>query len=487
MHLDLSSRLALRYGSRIALTDASRGVSRTFAELDQRARSAAVRLSEQGVRAGDRVSVLSGPDVEMVSLLFGATKLGATVVPHNLRLTPSELTEELGVIRPKLLVRGRSVPHDLESVSWESRPATALDELTRPDPALPHRPHELPDWETPALILFTGGSTGRPKAALLSLREVFMNATTTAEGWKLTGDDSTVSVFPMFHTGGWNVLLLPLLLVGGRTVFYDRFDPVEVLRLVDAERLTILGGVPSMFIELVGRPEFARASLKSLRFAKSGGGNSPPAVVNAFRERGIPFYQGYGLTEAGPNLLYSTEEDLARPGTIGRPNLLAEMRLVDEHGNDADVGELWVGGPLLFSGYLNNPEASAAAMAGPYVRTGDVLRRDADGFYYFVGRTKLMYKSGGENVYIAEVEQVLESHASVVEAAVIGVPDPKWGEVGRAFVVERTPTVDDDLRHYLRERLAAFKVPKSFVRVREIPHTRAGKKDYPRLVREGGS
>jgi fatty-acyl-CoA synthase len=484
MRLDFSARLARRYGSRVALTDASRGGSITFEDLDRRAVSAGARLREIGVRAGDRISVLSGPDVEMVALLFGALKIGATLVPHNLRLTPSELAADLGRLRPNLLVRGRLVPAELESVPLEGRPSASLEELNRPaaSPAAPW--NELPDWEAPALILFTGGSTGRPKGAVLSLRALVMNALTTVEGWKLTADDSTITVFPMFHTGGWNVLLLPLLIVGGRTVFFDRFDPVEVLRLVDAEKATILGGVPSMFIDMVGRPEFARASLASLRFAKSGGGNSPPAVVDAFRAKGIPFYQGYGLTEAGPNLLYSTKEDLSHPGTIGRTNLLADMRLVDERGNESDLGELLVGGPILFSGYLDDPAATTAAMSGSYVRTGDVLRRDVEGFYYFVGRTKLMYKSGGENVYIAEVEQALETHPSIVEAAVIGVPDPKWGEVGRAYLVEKAPITDDDLRRYLRERLAGYKVPKSFVRVTEVPHTRAGKKDYP-LLREG--
>ncbi len=487
MRLDLSARLAQRYGSRVALTDATRGGAISFEALDRRAASSAERLRNLGVRPGDRISVLSGPDVEMVALLFGTLKVGATLVPHNLRLSPTELRTDVERIRPSLLVRGGAIPADLGAVTLEGRPSASLDELTRPDTSAPSRAVDLPDWEAPALVLFTGGSTGRPKGAVLSLRALFMNALATVEGWKLTADDSTVTVFPMFHTGGWNVLLLPLLIAGGRTVFYERFDAVEVLRLVDQEHTTILGGVPAMFIDMIGRPEFARASLRSLRFAKSGGGNSPPPVVNAFRARGIPFYQGYGLTEAGPNLLYSTEEDLSRPGTIGRTNLLVEMRLVDDRGNDRDVGELLVGGPILFSGYLDNPEATAEARSGPYVRTGDVLRRDADGFYYFVGRTKLMYKSGGENVFFAEVEAAIESHPSIVESAVIGVPDPKWGEVGCAFLVERSPVADDDLRKHLRERLAAYKVPKSFVRLKEVPHTRAGKKDYPLLAREGGS
>ena len=484
MRLDVSARLAARYGTRVALTESTHGRSLSYAELDRRANGAAEWLRTHGIGPGDRVSVLASPDPDFVVLFFGTLKRGATLIPHNLRLSAAEITEELGRVHPALLVRGRITPPS-PAVSVSGLPTATLETVTHHDaPAAPEGP--LPDWETPALVLFTGGSTGRPKGAVLSLRAILSNATTTADGWQLRPDDSTILVFPMFHTGGWNVLLLPLMVVGGRSIFLERFDPVDVLRRVDAEKVTILGGVPSMFIDLVGRPEFADASLASLRFAKSGGGNSPEAVVTAFRDRGIPFYQGYGLTEAGPNLLYSTPEDLARPGSIGRPNLLADLKLVDEHGRPANEGELLVSGPLLFSGYLDDPAASAAAMSGEYVRTGDVLRRDADGFYYFVGRTKLMFKSGGENVYFAEVELALESHPAVAEAAVVGVPDARWGEVGCAFVRCTKPVTEPDLVTFLRGRLAHYKVPRRYLFRAEIPRTPAGKKDYPRLRQEVG-
>jgi len=486
VRLDLSARLAARHGSRVALTDVARDATLTFAELEERAAGAAGRLRERGVRRGDRLSVLSGPDMNVVILFFGALKVGAALVPHNLRLAAPELADEVGRVHSAMIVRGRGTFPEIPTTVLAGHRRVSLDELTQPGGTPSKRPEEPTDWEIPALVLFTGGSTGRPKGAVLSLRAVLSNALTTVEGWKLQGDDSTILVFPMFHTGGWNVLLLPLLISGGRSIILERFEPVEILRRIDAEKVTILGGVPSMFIDLVGRPEFARASLASLRFAKSGGGNSPPAVVNAFRERGIPFYQGYGLTEAGPNLLYSTTEDLSRPGTIGRPNLLADMKLVDEQGHDRDVGELLVSGPVLFSGYLDDPAATATAMSGEYVRTGDVLRRDVDGFYYFVGRTKLMFKSGGENVYIAEVEEALESHPAVAEAAVIGIPDARWGEVGCAFVRRATPVGEEEVVTFLRAHLAHFKVPRRFVWRDEIPRTPAGKKDYPRLRREVG-
>ena len=484
MRLDFSARLAARHGDRVALTDLTRGTSLTFSALEQRALLTAERLRERGIRPGDRLSLLSSPDMHLVPLFFGALKVGATLIPHNLRLSGPELEDELGRVRPSLIVRGRGAAADPSAGGTAGIPRVSLDELTRDGEPSRSGADEPPDWESPALVLFTGGSTGRPKGAVLSLRALVSNALTTVEGWQLRGDDSTILVFPMFHTGGWNVLLLPLLISGGRSIFLERFDPVELLRRIDEEKVTILGGVPSMFLDLISRPEFARASLASLRFAKSGGGNSPPPVVNAFRARGIPFYQGYGLTEAGPNLLYSTPDDLSRPETIGRTNLLADMRLVDEEGHDRDVGELLVSGPVLFSGYLDDPAASAAAMSGSYVRTGDVLRRDADGYYYFVGRTKLMFKSGGENVYFAEVEAALESHPAVAEAAVIGIPDPRWGEVGCAFVRRSAAVEEEEVVAFLRARLAHFKVPRRYIWRDEIPRTPAGKKDYPRLRHE---
>jgi fatty-acyl-CoA synthase len=485
MRLDLSARLAARHGDRVALTDATRDTSLSYAELDRRAACTAERLHERGIGTGDRLSVIASPSPDFVVLFLGATKLGATLIPHNLRLPEAELTDELRRVHPTLLIHGRVAPPAPAPISLPGLATASLEALTRPGPPPPSR-GPPPDWESPALVLFTGGSTGRPKGAVLSLREVLSNALTTADGWQLRPEDSTILVFPMFHTGGWNVLLLPLMVVGGRSIFLERFEPVELLRRIDAEKVTILGGVPSMFIDLVARPEFATSSLASLRFAKSGGGNSPDAVVRAFRDRGIPFYQGYGLTEAGPNLLYSTPEDLSRPGSIGRPNLLVDLKLVDDQGRASNEGELLVSGPLLFSGYLDDPAASAAAMSGEYVRTGDVLRRDADGFYYFVGRTKLMFKSGGENVYFAEVELALESHPAVAEAAVIGIPDPRWGEVGCAFVRGKRPVEEAEVVAFLRERLAHYKVPRRFVWREEIPRTPAGKKDYPRLRREVG-
>jgi fatty-acyl-CoA synthase len=484
VRLDLSARLAARHGARVAMTDLGPGRSLSFGELDRRAALAAERLRARGVRPGDRISVLSAPTSDVVILLFGALKVGATLVPHNLRLTSRELAEELDRVRPGLRVVGPGAPLESGAGPPSGAPSVPLADLTGPGGATGAGSAEPPDWEAPALVLFTGGSTGRPKGAVLSLRALVSNALTTVDGWRLVPDDSTILVFPMFHTGGWNVLLLPLLIAGGRTLFLEKFDPAAVLRGIDAERVTILGGVPSMFVDLVAHPEFSRSSLASLRFAKSGGGGSPEPVVNAFRRRGIPFYQGYGLTEAGPNLLYSTPDDLLRPGTIGRPNLLAELRLVDEGGRDADEGELFVRGPVVFSGYLDEPEATAAVMSGEYVRTGDVLRRDAEGFYYFVGRTKLMFKSGGENVYFAEVELALESHPAVAEAAVIGVPDERWGEVGCAFVRRKTPVEEEELVEFLRGRLARFKVPRRYLWREEIPRTSAGKKDYPRLRRE---
>ncbi len=481
MRTDLGRHLARQHGNRVALVNGLGGERLTFRQLDADAEAWAHRLHEFGVASGDRVSVLSDNDVRAVALWFGCLKTGAALVPHNLRLSPPEVDAQIRRVLPKLLVLGPGAPRLGDETLARSIPTLPLagDGGTRGrlSAASPR------EWESPALVLFTGGSTGTPKGAVLSLRAVISNAANTALSWGLRSDDATLLVYPLFHTGGWNVLTLPLLLVGGRTVMIAKFDTAAVLRLLETEGVTLFSGVPSMFVDLVAHPSFPKARFPALRWVKSGGGTSPAYVVQAFRDRGIPFYQGYGLTEAGPNLFFSGPEDLDRPFTVGRPSLLADMRLADPDGRDANPGELLVGGPVVFSGYLMAPEAETETMKGGYLWTGDILRRDGDGFYYFVGRRKLMFKSGGENVYPTEVEQVLESHPAVVESAVVGVPDARWGEVGRAFVACRSPVKQDELRAFLRDRVAHYKVPKTFVFLPQIPRTSSGKKDYPGLQR----
>ncbi len=478
MQLDLSAWLALSHGDRIALSAEGDPGTLSYRELDRLATGWAEKLEGMGVGPGDRVSLLAPPGPRSVALLLGCLKVGAALVPHNLRATPSEIAGQLERIQPRLLLQDPSV-----------QPPEGLPFPTAPFDDPPPggeggKGRTPPQWETPALILFTGGSTGTPKGAVLSLRQLLTNSVQTIVTWRLGPQDSTLVVYPLFHTGGWNVLTLPLLVAGGHVALLPRWDPARALSVLERPGVTVFSAVPSMLGDLASLPEFSSARFPTLRWVKSGGGTSPPWVVDAFRSKGVPFYQGYGLTEAGPNLFYSDPEDLSHPTTVGRPGLFSDLRLVDEKGDDANAGELLVAGPLLFSGYHGDPEETRATRVGAYFRTGDILRRDGEGFFYFVGRRKLMYKSGGENVYPTEVEDALESHPSIAEAAVVGVPDPKWGEAGLAFYRSASPLPDDEIREFLRSRLAHYKVPREFLRVPAIPRTPAGKKDYPRLLRE---
>jgi fatty-acyl-CoA synthase len=418
----------------------------------------------------------------VVSLLFGAWKIGAALAPLNCRSSAEELRHEIDRLRPSaIVVEEGAFPRPESELPWTNA-ALSLDP-TAPAARRPEVGAGIAG-EAPGLILSTGGSTGRPKSAVLSVRAVVANALNTASAWGLGADEVGLGPFPFFHTGGWNVLTLPLLFAGARSVLLDRPDPRGILAAVEQEKVSALCAVPATFVDLVRRPEFEPTSFATVRFIKSGGGQTPELVVRRFRDRGIPFYQGYGLTEAGPNLFYSAAGDLGRPGTIGRPTPLAELELRAADGTTADEGELWVRGPLVFSGYWNDPEATRETVVDGWVATGDLLRRDADGFFFFVGRRKLMFKSGGENVYPTEVESVLETHPAVVEAAVVGIPDERWGEVGCAFVHRALPATEEELVAFVRSRLAHYKVPRRFVWRDEIPRTAAGKKDYPRLRRE---
>jgi fatty-acyl-CoA synthase len=474
--LDLARHWAHAYGDRPALVDVDGHRQLSYWDVNQEADTWATLLGDRGVRPGDRVSLLAWNDVRSVTLFLGCLKVGAALVPHNLRLSPPELERQIRDLHPRLVVKGPGAPSSNLPVSEVISLGDAARSVEGPPLG------SIPDWERPSLVLFTGGSTGVPKGALLSLRALLFNAWGTVQSWGLGPEDATVLTYPLFHTGGWNVLTLPLLATGGRVYVAQRLDPSALLGALKAWPITVLSAVPAVLGDLVQLPDFPSSTFPKLRWVKSGGGMSPPFVIEAFRQRNVPFYQGYGLTEAGPNLFYSTPEDLDHPFTVGRPALWSILTLRDERGEDCEEGELWVSGPLLFSGYTGDPDGEPPPDPVRGWPTGDILRRDPDGFYYFVGRRKLMYKSGGENVYPSEVELALESHPAIVEAAVVGVPDAKWGEAGIAFYRASHPVSSEEIRTHLRSRLAHFKVPREFIQVPEIPRTPTGKKDYLRLA-----
>jgi fatty-acyl-CoA synthase len=311
---------------------------------------------------------------------------------------------------------------------------------------------------------------------------VAWNGYNTVCCWQLTAADVSPIFTPLYHAGGLAAFLVPIFTVGGTIVLHRGFDPAEIWRTIEAERCTVVLGVPTIWKLLLEAPQFATTDLSSIRALYSGGAPLPVWLAEAYQRRGIVFKQGFGMTEVGVNCFAMSDADSVRKrGSIGTPLMHTEVRLVDAEGHDVavgEVGELWFRGPHVALGYWNNPEATAEAWAGDgWFRSGDLARRDADDFFYIAGRRKELIISGGVNVYPAEIESELLQHPGVRDAAVVGVEHPTWGEVGIAFVVPIAPgsATADSIVAFLATRLARYKVPREIVYVEELPRTPYGK------------
>jgi len=487
LHGDPIAARAATAPHRTALLEPTSGRRRTYAELDRGADAAARRMRHgYGVRAGDRVAVLAHNAIEEVELLLGLARLGAVLVPLNWRLAEPELAAALVDCEPALLLVDAACEAGVPA-GFLAAPVARLDEAD-PGESFPPVDSLTATADTPLLILYTSGSTGRPKGAVLTHGSIFWNAVNTLSAWELGAADSTVVAAPLFHTGGWNVLTLPLLLAGGTVLLADSFDPDATLRLVQEHALTCLFGVPTMFNAMRRCEAFATADLSSLRWVISGGAPCPHPEIEAWSARGVEFRQGYGLTEVGPNCFtMPSGEALARAGTVGFGVPHLELRLVDEAGAVVplgEVGELQLRGPTVCAGYWRQPEATAASLsADGWFATGDLFAQSRDGSFRCVGRRKEMFISGGENVYPGEVERVLGGIEEVLEAAVVSVRDARWGEVGHAFVALRpgASLAAEAIVALCRKQLAGYKVPRHVTALTELPKGATGKIHKPTL------
>jgi fatty-acyl-CoA synthase len=476
---------------RVAIVDRVRDLRLTYAELDELANAWTGGLRGMGVKRGDRVAVLAGTRVELFALLFACSRLGSTLVPLNWRLTPTELSPMLANSRPSALFTDGANRQLAEAACGLAGLSPAWADLERPPraaaPCAPDDQAASPD--DALLVLYTSGSTGAPKGAILPHRQLFFNAVATTTGWQLGPRDIAPVATPCFHTGGWNVFATPLLERGGTVVLFDRFEPDDFLAGLAEERCTAAMVVPTQLTML---RESARWGdpLPALRFLISGGAPCPPSLAAATRAAGYSMREGYGLTECGPNCFSISQEAAdAAPGRVGWPSPYLQMRRVRDDGADADPGEpgeLWLRGPQMFGGYLDAPQRTAEVVtAEGWLRTGDLAMNDDDGAVRICGRLKEMYISGGENVFPAEVESVLTDVAGVLECVVVGVPDERWGEIGHAFVVARNgaPLDAAGITQAARKRLAGYKVPKRVSVLSELPRLGSGKPDRRALAR----
>jgi fatty-acyl-CoA synthase len=466
----------------------------TYGELDERAVRCARAWRQLGLAKGDRVAILAHNRVEYVEAFFAAPKSGIVLVTLGTRLTAHELAH---VVRDSgataLLYDGeladtaRALRELVDVPRW-----IALDEpLVAGDPSY----RELLAAADPAgfartrctgedvyCLLYTSGTTGRPKGVMVPHRQVVWNGYNTVASWQLREDDVSPIFTPLYHAGGLMAFLVPIFTIGGTIVLHRGFDVAEICRTIAAEGCTVVLGVPTIWKLLLEAPELATTDLSRVRAFFSGGAPLPHYLAEAYQARGVVFKQGFGMTEVGVNCFAMTVEDSRRKvGSIGKPMMFTEVRLVDGDGREVatgEVGEMLFRGPHVSLGYWNDPEATAAALdADGWFHSGDLARRDEDGFFWVAGRQKDMIISGGVNVYPAEIEAELVRHPEVQDAAVVGVPDEKWGEVGVAFVVPlpgATPS-PDTLTAHLGERLARYKVPREYRFLAALPRTAYGK------------
>ncbi len=501
-------RRAATTGERLAVIEGRRRLS--YTDLEERCARCAGWLHALGLRRGDRVALLLGNRSAFLETVFAAARLGAVVLPMNTRLAAPEIAELLADAEASLLL------HESALTELATRACAGLAKpprcLTVGGPEDPNDQYEpglaatAPRWEIeplspedPMILMYTSGTTGIPKGALLPHRKSLYNSLNAQLYFDLRADDRVLVVVPLFHSFGLQILSMPALYCGATVLLQASFDPEAVWDAVDRESISFFGAVPTMFRALYDVLESApeRWSRSSLRFAFTAGSAIPVELIHDFERRGLLLKQGFGQTETSILCCLDERDAIRKAGSVGRPVFHAEVRVVDRADLDAapdtwrDVapgvtGEIVVRGPITMIGYWRRPEASAETLRGEWLRTGDLATVDEEGSVTLVGRARDMYISGGENVYPAQVEATYHEHPAIREVAVVGVAHPRWGETGRAYVVAEAGCdpreLDGDaLRGWGRERLATFKVPTEFSVLDELPKTVTGKVQKHRL------
>jgi fatty-acyl-CoA synthase len=470
---------------KIALKEYETGKTITFSELNRRAEQFSDYLcSSLDYKKGDRLAVLSENCIDLVALLGVTQKRGIILCPLNYRLASPEIQHLIEQLEPKaVLCEDKFIEKITIKQAIPILDFASLSALQKKTASISLEVNE----EDTALIIFTSGTTGKPKGCLYTHKMMLWNSINTALRLDLNSSDRSINCAPPFHTGGWNVLLTPFLHHGAFTLLMRSFDPSSVLNCINKEKLSVWWAVPTMLKMLSSAPEFSSITFPDLRYLIVGGEALPLDVIDTWHQKGVPIRQGYGLTEVGPNVTSLNQEDAIRKqGSIGKLNFYYNARLVHEDGHDVEAGEsgeLWLSGPCVSPGYWRIPTSENKDLVNGWFKTGDVLKMDKEGFLFVVDRIKHMYISGGENVYPAEVEKILLQHPNIQEAAIVGIPHAKWGETGKAYIVWNTHLAPDTiaLENYCEEKLAKFKIPGEWAFVESLPKTDSGKIDRKQL------
>jgi fatty-acyl-CoA synthase len=493
-YYDCIAHHATRRPHSLAAVDLATGRHLTYQTLDERiSRLAGSFRSTFATAPGDRIAVLAPNTTDTFEVQFACGRTGAIFVPLNWRLAAPELRAILADCTPAILVYDPEFADRAQNLAQDC----GIGQLLSLGPmfeeialhGLPLNQPVAATLDDISTILYTSGTTGQPKGAIITHGMNFWN---TVHSMSLAGvARSTVflGLLPLFHTGGLNVFSYPAFQVGGSVLIMRNFDPGEALRLIGDPTVgvTHMFGVPANYQFMAQHPRFMETDMSRLVFAGVGGAPTPDAILQIWQSQGATLQQGYGMTETSPLVLVLDKEDAARKaGSAGKPALNMEVRVVGEDGIDAPsgtVGELWVKGPAITKGYWNQPKVTATSFTDGWLHTGDAALVDDEGYYFIVDRWKDMYISGGENVYPAEVENVLYQNDSIAEAAVIGISDTRWGQVGRAIVVvkpERDLSEDEVVAH-CAANLARYKLPHSVVFADALPRNATGKVHKPTL------
>jgi fatty-acyl-CoA synthase len=491
-YYDWIAHHAGRQPKKLAIHDLQTARKFTYAELDARTGRLAAALVAIGIEKRDRVALLAPNCAEYFELQFACGRLGAIMLPLNWRLTVPELEYILGDAAPSLLIHDSSfsaqskelaklcgIPRllEIDHARADSAYECALASTAKAPVPVPLTHDDI------AMVMYTSGTTGHPKGAIITHGMNFWNCVNLGIPALITPETVQLVVLPLFHTGGLNCYANPVLHAGGTILVMRAFDPGDALDAISdhARGITHFFGVPAPYQFMMQHPKFQGADLSRLRIAGIGGAPCALSILETWIARGVPLVQGWGMTETSPaGTMLDAADAIRKLGSAGRVLMHTEIRVVDRESNDVapgGVGELLIKGPNITPGYWNNPEATAQSFTDGWLHTGDAARQDDEGFVYIVDRWKEMYISGGENVYPAEVENVLFQLPQVTDAAIIGVPDERWGEVGMAIIVRKPDheLAEADVIWHCLDRRAKFKVPQSVAFVDVLPRNATGK------------
>ena len=500
-HYDWIAHFGRRTPEKLAVVDLASERRHSYAQFDARISRLAAHLRDRlGVARGDRVAVLAMNTSDTLEVQFACGRLGAIFLPLNTRFTVPELQFIVNDATPRVMVHDSDLSDNALAVARLCQtPSTLLLGTGGTFEAAIAASAPLDRCESVTLddistIMYTSGTTGQPKGAVITHGMTFWNCVNLGGPAYISPSSVFLAVLPLFHTGGLNCYTNPVLHAGGTALIMRAFDPGTALQLISDAKLGINSffGVPSIYQFMAQHPAFAHSDFSRLIIGGVGGAPMPVPLLKVWEQRGVALQQGYGMTETSPAVLTLDREDAARKaGSSGKPVLHTEVRIVLPDGSDAavgEIGELWVKGPNITPGYWNRPDANRSSFTDGWLHTGDAARIDEEGFYYIVDRWKDMYISGGENVYPAEVENVLHQLTAVAEAAVIGIPSEQWGEVGMAIVAVKPghSLAADEIHAHCAANLARYKCPRMIQFVEALPRNATGKIHKPTLRKNFG-